>query len=74
MCEVRLFITALWVIYSLDGLVLIHTLMFHLNMEIWMNTILHITINKSELYKIKECKICVVNIDLYLHNKQSETG
>ena len=43
-------------------------------MEMWVNTIVNITCNKCELYNVKGYKICMVNIDLCIHNKQSEMG
>ena len=44
----------------------------HFKMEIYVEKM--VTINKYELYKIKEYKICMVNIDLWIHNKQSKMG
>ena len=42
-------------------------------MEIWAKPIVNITINKYELYKIKEYNIFMVYIDFCIHDKQSET-
>ena len=36
---------------------------YHLKMDIWVKTIVNITINTCELYTIKEYKIFMVNID-----------
>ena len=47
--------------------------MFHLKMEIWVKTIIHIIINTCELYRMKEYKIVMVDIDFCVDKKQSET-
>ena len=43
-------------------------------MEMWVKTIVNCIINMYELYKIKEYKIFMVNIDFCIQNKQSELG
>ena len=44
--------------------------MCYLKMESWVKPMINITINKYEYYKIKLCKIFIVNIDVCNHNKQ----
>ena len=48
--------------------------MFYLRIEVFMKTIVNIAINKNELYKIRERKICMVKIYFTIQNKQSERG
>ena len=45
--------------------------MVNRKMEMWMKTVVNITINMCELYKIKEYNVVMVSIDFYIHNKQS---
>ena len=47
--------------------------MFHVRMEILGKTV-SVAINECDLYKIKEYKIFMVNIDFCTHNKHSEMG
>ena len=44
------------------------------NGNVGENNSTYITINTYELYRIKEYKICMVNIDFCIDNKQSETA
>ena len=48
--------------------------MFHRKVAIWVQTIANITVNKYQLYQIKEYQLFMVNIDFCIHNKHSEMG
>ena len=47
---------------------------FHLKMEIRLKTIVNITINRYELYKIKEYTMSMVNIDFCILNKVKQVN